>query len=124
MPDAQERLTLATCAFVAGCILLAPREWVSAGLALTLAAALFAWHLRLRSKASPKSSAAGPAGAPRSSGERSSGEAVERSPNEAGEAVERSPNEAGERSSGEAVERSPNEAGAQPRPGDERRESA
>ncbi|WP_438026839.1 hypothetical protein [Sorangium sp. So ce233] len=87
MPDAEERLTLATCAFVAGCILLAPREWVSAGLALTIAAALFVWHLRLRRGASPSGPAAqaqGAAGAPRASGE----------------------------------------AGAQPRPGDERRESA
>ncbi|XYH98885.1 hypothetical protein ACMHYB_03735 [Sorangium sp. So ce1128] len=58
MPDAEERLALATCAFVAGCILLAPREWVSAGIALAIAAALFAWHLRLRARKPP----AGPAG--------------------------------------------------------------
>ncbi|HTN90019.1 MAG TPA: hypothetical protein VL242_40375 [Sorangium sp.] len=52
MPDAEERLALATCAFVAGCILLAPREWVSAGIAIAIAAALFAWHLRLRARTS------------------------------------------------------------------------
>ncbi|WP_437279363.1 hypothetical protein WME90_02050 [Sorangium sp. So ce375] len=51
IPDAEERLALASCAFVAGCILLAPREWISAGLALALAAALFGWHLRLRAGA-------------------------------------------------------------------------
>lgn len=98
MPDAEERLTLATCALVAGCILLAPREWISAGIALTLAAALFTWHLRLRGKASPKSPAAGSAQAAGAPAE-----------------AERSPAEA-ERSSGEAS--------AQPRLGDERRESA
>ncbi|WP_437781295.1 hypothetical protein [Sorangium sp. So ce1097] len=97
MPDAEERLTLATCALVAGCILLAPREWISAGLALTLAAALFAWHLRLRGKAPPKGPAAGSA---------------------AGAGAAGAPAEA-ERSSGEA-----REASAQPRLGDERRESA
>ncbi|XXT20523.1 hypothetical protein WME94_02995 [Sorangium sp. So ce429] len=74
MPDAEERLTLATCAFVAGCILLAPREWVSAGIAVTSAAALFAWHLRLRARTPP----AGPAG-------RAEGAAgAQRSPDEAG----------------------------------------
>ncbi|WP_438017912.1 hypothetical protein WMF18_01970 [Sorangium sp. So ce315] len=95
MPDAEERLTLATCALVAGCILLAPREWISAGIALTLAAALFAWHLRLRGKAPPKSPTAGSAAA---------------APGAPAEA---------EGSSGE-----PREASAQPRLGDERRESA
>ncbi|WP_437677386.1 hypothetical protein [Sorangium sp. So ce131] len=54
MPDAEERLTLAICAFVAGCILLAPREWVSAGLAIALSLALLAWHVvRLRAEAAP-----------------------------------------------------------------------
>ncbi|WP_437508508.1 hypothetical protein [Sorangium sp. So ce1099] len=69
MPDAEERLTLATCAFVAGCILLAPREWVSAGISLAIAVALFAWHLRLRARTSPAATAGraeGAAGAQRS----------------------------------------------------------
>ncbi|WP_437600351.1 hypothetical protein [Sorangium sp. So ce590] len=63
MPDAEERLALAACAFLAGCMLLAPREWVSAGLALALAAALFAWHLRLRARAQRGAPAAGAPGA-------------------------------------------------------------
>lgn len=50
-PDAEERLALASCAFAAGCILLAPREWISSGLALALAAVLFGWHLRRRARA-------------------------------------------------------------------------
>ncbi|WP_437485949.1 hypothetical protein WME75_02250 [Sorangium sp. So ce1014] len=63
MPDAEERLALAACASLAGCMLLAPREWVSAGLALALAAALFAWHLRLRARAQRGVRAAGSPGA-------------------------------------------------------------
>ncbi|WP_438041463.1 hypothetical protein [Sorangium sp. So ce128] len=59
-PNAEERLALASCAFVAGCILLAPREWISAGLSLALAAALFGWHLRRRA-AAPKGGPAAPA---------------------------------------------------------------
>ncbi|MDC0680413.1 hypothetical protein [Sorangium atrum] len=50
-PDAEERLALASCAFASGCILLAPREWISSGLALVLAAVLFGWHLRRRARA-------------------------------------------------------------------------
>ncbi|WP_437928189.1 hypothetical protein WMF37_02780 [Sorangium sp. So ce291] len=73
MPDAEERLTLATCAFVAGCLLLAPREWVSAGIALAIAAALFAWHLRLRARTSPAGRAEGAEGA--AGGQRSPDEA-------------------------------------------------
>ncbi|MGK3997401.1 hypothetical protein [Sorangium sp. So ce1024] len=106
MPDAEERLTLATCALVAGCILLAPREWISAGIALTLAAALFVWHLRLRGPAPPKSPAAGAAGAG-APGASAGASGAPGAPAEAG------------RSSGE-----PREASAQPRLGDERRESA
>lgn len=64
MPDAEERLALAACAFLAGCMLLAPREWVSAGLALALAAALLAWHLRLRARAQRRAPAAGAQGLP------------------------------------------------------------
>ncbi|WP_437590509.1 hypothetical protein [Sorangium sp. So ce1000] len=66
MPDAEERLALASCAFVAGCLLLAPREWISAGLAFALAAALFGWHLRLRAgapKGGPSALAQGARGA-------------------------------------------------------------
>ncbi|WP_437756555.1 hypothetical protein [Sorangium sp. So ce1389] len=74
MPDAEERLALATCAFVAGCILLAPREWVSAGIALAIAAALFAWHLRLRARTSPA----------RPAGRAEDATGAQRSPDEAG----------------------------------------
>ncbi|WP_437906751.1 hypothetical protein WME95_01900 [Sorangium sp. So ce327] len=71
-PDAEERLALASCAFVAGCILLAPREWISAGLSLALAAALFGWHLRRRAaapKGGPAALAQGAQGAPGEPGE-------------------------------------------------------
>ncbi len=96
MPDAEERLALAACASLAGCMLLAPREWVSAGLALALAAALFAWHLRLRARAQRGVRAAGSPGAAGAQG---------------------SPGAAG-------VQGSPGAAGAQGSPGEEPREPA
>ncbi|AUX39227.1 uncharacterized protein SOCE26_006110 [Sorangium cellulosum] len=61
MPDAEERLTLAICAFVAGCILLAPREWVSAGLAIALSLALLAWHVVRQRAGTPPTHPAPPA---------------------------------------------------------------
>jgi len=45
MPDATERKVLASSAFVAGCLLLAPGQHAAAGVAMSLAAVLFAWHL-------------------------------------------------------------------------------
>ncbi|WP_437577878.1 hypothetical protein [Sorangium sp. So ce887] len=102
MPDAEERLALAACASLAGCMLLAPREWVSAGLALALAAALFAWHLRLRARAQRGVPAAGSPGA-------------QGSPGAAG--AQGSPGAAG-------AQGSPGDAGAQGSPGEEPREPA
>ncbi|WP_437938513.1 hypothetical protein [Sorangium sp. So ce341] len=104
MPDAEERLALAACAFLAGCILLAPREWVSAGLALALAAALFAWHFRLRAGARRGGPAAATAAA---------GAPVESA----------APVEAAAPGLPAAAQSSPGEAGAQALPGEERRES-
>ncbi|AUX19952.1 uncharacterized protein SOCEGT47_004090 [Sorangium cellulosum] len=76
MPDAEERLSLATCAFVASCILLAPREWVSAGLGFALSLSLFAWHLvRARGETSRRARGASTARPQAASG-------VQRSPGE------------------------------------------
>ncbi|WP_437317751.1 hypothetical protein [Sorangium sp. So ce385] len=113
MPDAEERLALAACAFLAGCILLAPREWVSAGLALALAAVLFAWHFRLRAGARR----GGPAAATAAAG-------AQGAPVEAG--APGLPAAAGLSAAPglpAAAEGSPGEASAQALPGDERRES-
>jgi hypothetical protein len=41
-----ERRTLALCAFAGGCILLGPRQWVSAIVCFALAAGLYALHRR------------------------------------------------------------------------------
>lgn len=72
MPDAKERLSLVTCAFVAGCILLAPRQWASAGIAFALSLVLLVWHLvRVRAETPRGPSTARPvaADAQRSPGE-------------------------------------------------------
>ncbi|AGP33503.1 hypothetical protein [Sorangium cellulosum] len=110
MPDAEERLALAACAFLAGCLLLAPREWVSAGLALALAAALFAWHSRLRAGARRGGPAAATAAAcaPVAS---------------AASAAPVAPVASAAPGLPVAARGSPDEAGAQALPGEERRES-
>ncbi|WP_437335682.1 hypothetical protein [Sorangium sp. So ce394] len=113
MPDAEERLALAACAFLAGCLLLAPREWVSAGLALALAAALFAWHFRLRAGARRGGPAA--AGAPVASAAPVEAAAPGLSAAAGLPAAPGLP--------AAAAQGSPGEAGAQALPGEERRES-
>lgn len=52
MLDATERKTLAASAFVAGCLLAGPKQFVAAGTSWVLAALLFAWHLLLARKES------------------------------------------------------------------------
>jgi membrane protein implicated in regulation of membrane protease activity len=60
MLDPTERKVLAASAFVAGCLLLLPRQWASAGIAFALFIGLLAWHLA-RSK---KETGAAPPAAP------------------------------------------------------------
>lgn len=74
MPDAKERMALVLCAFVAACILLAPRQWVSAGIAFAISVVLLAWHLlRLRAEAPPKAPTQAAGAAQRPGGEGSPG---------------------------------------------------
>jgi hypothetical protein len=47
MLDATERRALAGCAFVGGCLLLAPRQWVPAATLLVASALLAAYHARV-----------------------------------------------------------------------------
>ena len=67
MPDATERRALFTCAILAGSVLLAPGERISAGIAFALGAALFAGHVVVSRKeaaeARPVQPAASPPGA-------------------------------------------------------------
>ena len=48
MLDTTERLTLMTCSFLSGCILLGPGEWRAALGPFAIAGGLLAWHLKLR----------------------------------------------------------------------------
>jgi membrane protein implicated in regulation of membrane protease activity len=63
MLDATERRVLSACAFTAGCLLLLPRQWVSAGVAFALALGIFVWHVARSRKESER---AEPRGAGRS----------------------------------------------------------
>jgi hypothetical protein len=47
MPDASERKTLITCAFLSGCILLGPGEFRAAVVPFGLALILYVWHRRV-----------------------------------------------------------------------------
>jgi hypothetical protein len=47
MLDAAERRVIVVTTFVAGCIALAPQEWVSAGVLLGSSGLLFLWDRRL-----------------------------------------------------------------------------
>ena len=49
MVDTTELRTLVYCTFLGGCLLLAPRQWVSAGVLFVVSAVLFAWY-RLRAR--------------------------------------------------------------------------
>ena len=58
MPDATERKTLSVCAFITGCLLIAPGERVAAVVAWCLSMALLVWHVR-QSKQEARASRAG-----------------------------------------------------------------
>lgn len=73
MLDPTERKALAASAFVAGCLLLLPRQWVSAGLAFALSIALLAWHLTRSKK---EGGAAPPAPPPPAADAAEAGEAA------------------------------------------------
>jgi hypothetical protein len=47
MPDASERKTLITCAFLSGCILLGPGEFRAAVVPFALTLILYVWHRRV-----------------------------------------------------------------------------
>lgn len=47
--DATERKTLVGVFFLAGCLLLAPKQWAAAGMLIVPSIVMFVWHVR-RSK--------------------------------------------------------------------------